>query len=129
MLQIFLKAKLHHARVTHVELEYQGSCAIDQELLAAVGILENEQIHIYNLNNGERFITYAITAPVGSGIISVNGAAAHKVKIQDRIIICSYAWLNEQEVAQHRPRVLQLDAHNRSTPIAQEQLYQVDLFS
>ena len=71
MLQNFLKAKLHHARVTGVELEYEGSCAIDQELMQAVGILENEQIHIYNLNNGERWVTYAITAPAGSRIISI----------------------------------------------------------
>lgn len=120
MLQIFLKAKLHHARVTHAELEYQGSCAIDQELIQAVGILENEQIHIYNLSNGERFITYAIAAPAGSRIISVNGAAAHKVAVKDRLIICSYAWLNEQETAQHRPRVLQLDTSNHPTPIQQE---------
>lgn len=121
MLQIFLKAKLHHARVTHAELEYQGSCAIDQELMQAAGILENEQIHIYNLNNGERFITYAITAPAGSRIISVNGAAAHKVRVKDRLIICSYAWLNEQEVANHQPRVLLLNEANHSTPIQKEQ--------
>lgn len=120
MLQIFLKAKLHHARVTHAELEYQGSCAIDQELMQAVGILENEQIHIYNLNNGERFITYAITAPAGSRIISVNGAAAHKVNVKDRLIICSYAWLNDQEIIQHKPSVMQLDSDNHPTPIPQE---------
>jgi aspartate 1-decarboxylase len=113
MLHIFLKAKLHHARVTQVQLEYQGSCAIDQNLLQAVGIFENEQIHIYNLNNGERFITYAIAAPSGSGIISINGAAAHKAQVRDRIIICSYAWLQEHEIATHRPRVLQLDSHNQ----------------
>src|SRR5271169_4310879 len=120
MLQIFLKAKLHHARVTHAELEYQGSCAIDQELMQAVSILENEQIHIYNLNNGERFITYAIAAPAGSRVISVNGAAAHKVTVKDRLIICSYAWFNEQEATNHRPRVLLLNESNHPTPIQQE---------
>lgn len=113
MLQIFLKSKLHHARVTHAELEYEGSCAIDSALLDAVGILENEQIQIYNLNNGERFTTYAIKAPAGSGIISVNGAAAHKANPGDRVIICTYAWLNQEELKIHRPRVAQLDADNR----------------
>lgn len=112
MLQTFLKAKLHHARVTHVELEYEGSCAIDSELLQAVGIHENEQIHIYNLKNGERFITYAIKAPAGSRIISVNGAAAHKANVQDRVIICAYGCLSEQELLTHQPHVLRLDAQN-----------------
>jgi aspartate 1-decarboxylase len=112
MLQNLLKAKLHHAHVTHVELEYEGSCAIDKSLMQAVGILENEQIHIYNLNNGERWVTYAITAPTGSGIISINGAAAHKAQVQDRVIICSFAWLDAQEITQHQPKILRLDAAN-----------------
>ncbi len=122
MLQNFLKAKLHHARVTHVELEYEGSCAIDQELMWEVGILANEQIHMYNLNNGERWITYAIAAPIGSRIISVNGAAAHKAQVQDRVIICSYAWLQDQEIANHKPRILRLDAHNNRLSNLQEQV-------
>ena len=85
-----LKSKLHHARVTHSELEYEGSCAIDSALLKAAGIREYEQIHIYNLANGERFVTYAIRAEQGSGIISINGEAAHKAAPGDRIIICNY---------------------------------------
>ncbi len=121
MLQNFLKAKLHHARVTHVELEYEGSCAIDQELLQAVGILENEQIHIYNLRNGERWVTYAIKAPAGSKIISINGAAAHKAQVKDRVIICSFAWLQQQEIANHQPRVLRLDASNNPVGSQKEQ--------
>ncbi|HYQ71161.1 MAG TPA: aspartate 1-decarboxylase, partial [Gammaproteobacteria bacterium] len=84
-----LKSKLHHANVTHAELEYEGSCAIDGNLLQAADIREYEQIQIYNLNNGERFITYAIRAEEGSGIISVNGAAAHKANPGDRVIICT----------------------------------------
>ena len=75
-----LKSKLHQARVTRVELEYEGSCAIDSALLDAAGIHEYEQIHIYNMNNGERFITYAIRAEAGSGVISVNGAAGAQGK-------------------------------------------------
>lgn len=110
-----LKAKLHQARVTHSELEYEGSCAIDADLLKAAGILEYEQIHIYNLNNGERFVTYAISAEAGSGVISVNGAAAHKASPGDRVIICSYARLGEHEAAGFQPTLVYLDAHNQIT--------------
>lgn len=120
MLQIFLKSKLHHAHVTHVELEYEGSCAIDVSLMEAVGILENEQIQIYNLNNGARFTTYAIKAPAGSRIISVNGAAAHKANPGDRVIICTYAWLNQQEITAHQPQVAQLNAENQIISIRKE---------
>jgi len=108
-----LKCKLHHAHVTHAELEYEGSCAIDSDLLAAAGLHPYEQIHIYNLNNGERFTTYAIRAPQGSGIISINGAAAHKASPGDRIIICSYAGMSEQEAAVFQPTLVYLDADNR----------------
>lgn len=108
-----LKSKLHHARVTHSELEYEGSCAIDSALLKAAGIREYEQIHIYNLANGERFVTYAIRAEQGSGIISINGAAAHKAAPGDRIIICTYAALSEHEAADFRPTLVYLDADNR----------------
>lgn len=108
-----LKSKLHHACVTHAELEYEGSCAIDGRLLEAADIQEYEQIQIYNLNNGERFITYAIRAADGSGIISVNGAAAHKASPGDRVIICTYAALSRQEAAAHKPTLIYLDADNR----------------
>ena len=107
-----LKAKLHQARVTHSELEYEGSCAIDADLLSAAGIHEYEQIHIYNLNNGERFTTYAIRAQAGSRIISINGAAAHKANPGDRVIICAYAELAQHEVANFKPKLVYLDANN-----------------
>ncbi|HFD81108.1 MAG TPA: aspartate 1-decarboxylase [Gammaproteobacteria bacterium] len=107
-----LKSKLHHARVTHSELEYEGSCAIDSALLEAADIREYEQIHIYNLANGERFSTYAIRAERDSGIISINGAAAHKAAPGDRIIICTYAVLDQQEAAGFHPRLVYLDAGN-----------------
>jgi len=108
-----LKSKLHHANVTHSELEYEGSCAIDGQLLEAAAIREYEQIQIYNLNNGERFITYAIRAEDGSGIISVNGAAAHKASPGDRIIICTYATFTQQEAMGYQPTLVYLDADNR----------------
>ena len=108
-----LKAKLHHARVTHAKLEYEGSCAIDARLLDAAGIREYEKIHIYNMENGERFSTYAIRAEADSGVISVNGAAAHKARPGDRLIICSYAALSQQEALTHHPTLVYLDAANR----------------
>lgn len=108
-----LKCKLHKATVTLTELEYEGSCAIDADLLAAAGIHEYEQIHIYNLNNGERFTTYAIQAEAGSGVISVNGAAAHKANPGDRVIICCYARLQPQEVAAFKPTLVYVDADNK----------------
>lgn len=110
-----LKAKLHGARVTHAELEYEGSCAIDSKLLAASGICEYEQIEIYNITNGERFTTYAIRAEAGSGIISVNGAAAHKANPGDVVIICAYVGLNAQELATFKPKLVYLDENNHIT--------------
>ncbi len=112
MFRTMLKAKLHQARVTHSELEYEGSCAIDATLLEAAGILEYEQIQIYNIANGERFTTYAIKAEAGSGVISVNGAAAHKAAPGDRVIICTYASLPEMELAAFKPTLVYLDAAN-----------------
>ncbi len=107
-----LKAKLHRACVTHSELDYEGSCAIDGRLLKAAGIREYEQIHIYNVTNGERFITYAIRAEDDSRIISVNGAAAHKASPGDRIIICAYAMMDQAEAERFRPELVYLDEHN-----------------
>ena len=108
-----LKSKLHHASVTHSELEYEGSCAIDGRLLEAANIREYEQIHIYNLDNGERFTTYASRAGDHTGIISVTGAAAHNAAPGDRFIICSYAVLSQQEAAAFKPTLIYLDADNR----------------
>ena len=108
-----LKAKIHRACVTHAELHYEGSCAIDGLLLDASGIREYEQIHIYNVNNGQRFVTYAIRADEGSGIISVNGAAAHRAAPGDIVIICAYAQLSEAEAVQFKPTLVYVDAKNR----------------
>lgn len=110
-----LKAKLHRACVTHSELDYEGSCAIDGTLLDFSGIREYEQIQIYNVSNGERFTTYAIRAEAGSKIISVNGAAAHKAAVGDRIIICAYCNYNEHELINYKPRLVYLDEANNIT--------------
>jgi aspartate 1-decarboxylase len=107
-----LKAKVHRARVTHSELEYEGSCAIDDNLLKASGIHEYEQIHIYNVNTGQRFITYAIRAEEGSGIISVNGAAARLALPGDIVIICAYISIPEKEAANFRPKLVYVDDAN-----------------
>ncbi len=108
-----LKAKIHRATVTRVELDYEGSCAIDEALLEAAGILEYEQIHIYNIANGERFVTYAIRAERDSGVISVNGAAAHKASPGDLIIIAAYGRLDQAAAAAHQPRLVYPDENNR----------------
>ena len=115
MLTTMLKAKLHRASVTHSELEYEGSCAIDGKLLEISGIREYEQIEIYNATNGERFTTYAIRAEDGSGIISVNGAAAHKANPGDIVIICAYVGLTQQELVNFKPKLVYLDEHNHVT--------------
>ncbi|MBK1702020.1 aspartate 1-decarboxylase [Thiococcus pfennigii] len=108
-----LKCKLHRACVTHAELSYEGSCAIDEELLGLAGIREYEQIQIYNVTNGERFTTYAIRATAGSRVISVNGAAAHKAAPGDRVIICAYAGMSEEQAAVFKPSLVYLDEQNR----------------
>lgn len=113
MQRTLLKSKLHRVHVTHSELHYEGSCAIDEALLEAANILEYEQISIYNVTNGERFMTYAIRAERNSGIISVNGAAAHKAHPKDIIIIASYANYNEAEITQYQPQLVYVDMQNR----------------
>lgn len=108
-----LKAKLHRARVTHSELDYEGSCAIDSKILEFSGIREYEQIQIYNINNGERFTTYAIRAEEGSGIFSINGAAARLACPGDLIIVCSFAVLDDKELANYQPTLVYFDENNR----------------
>ena len=113
MQRIMLKAKLHRVHVTHAELHYEGSCAIDDDLLDAADIREYQQIDIYNVTNGERFTTYAIRAQRGSGVISVNGAAAHRASPGDIIIIATYAMYTEIELQKYHPLLVYVDEHNR----------------
>ncbi len=113
MQRTMLKSKLHRVHVTHSELHYEGSCAIDEALLEAANIREYEQISIYNVTNGERFSTYAIRAERNSGIISVNGAAAHKAHPKDIIIIASYANYSELELEKYAPQLVYVDTQNR----------------
>ncbi len=113
MQRTMLKSKLHRVSVTHSELDYEGSCAIDEALLEASNIREYEQISIYNVTNGERFSTYAMRADRHSGIISINGAAAHKASPGDIIIIASYAIYNEIELEKFKPQLVYVDSNNR----------------
>ncbi len=113
MQRIMLKSKLHRVSVTHSELEYEGSCAIDVSLLEAANIKEYEQISIYNITNGQRFTTYAIQAEKNSGIISINGAAAHKADLGDKLIIATFANYNEIELEKYQPLLVYVDHQNK----------------
>ena len=115
MQRIMLKSKLHRVSVTHSELEYEGSCAIDVSLLEASNIKEYEQISIYNISNGQRFTTYAIQAEKDSGIISINGAAAHKADPGDKLIIATYGNYNEIELEKYQPLLVYVDHQNKIT--------------
>jgi aspartate 1-decarboxylase len=115
MLRKMLKSKLHRVTVTHSELEYEGSCAIDITLLKEANIQEYEQIAIYNITNGERFTTYAISAEKDSGVISINGAAAHKANPGDMLIIATYADYNEMELKKYAPSLVYVDSNNKIT--------------
>jgi aspartate 1-decarboxylase len=112
MIRIMLRAKLHRATVTEADLHYEGSCGIDEDLLDAADMCEYEQIELYNVHNGERFSTYVIKAPRGSGAIALNGAAARKAHVGDLLIICAYAPMLESETADHKPKVVLLGDAN-----------------
>ena len=113
MQRILLKSKIHRATVTDSNLQYEGSLTIDEDLLRFADILPYEQIKIYNVSNGERFDTYAIGGPAGSGEICLNGAAARKGAKGDLIIIASYAGYDEAELARHEPKIVLLDSNNK----------------
>jgi len=108
-----MKSKIHRARVTESNLQYQGSITIDAELMEKADIVEYEQVDVYNVTNGERFTTYAIKGQRGSGVVCLNGAAAHKGKKGDIVIIVSYGIFSEAELKDHRPLKVYVDEHNR----------------
>jgi aspartate 1-decarboxylase len=112
MQRIMLKSKIHRATVTDANLHYEGSVAIDEDLMETSGILPFEKVEIYNVTNGNRFSTYAITAGRGSGTVSVNGAAAHLAEAGDIVIIASYSVLTEQEAQRHSPVLVYVDEKN-----------------
>jgi len=113
MLLNLLKAKIHRARITEANLEYEGSITIDKSIMEAAGILPYEQVHVCNISNGERFVTYTIEGTAGSGCFCVNGAAARLVSPGDKIIIITYCQLDEEEAKKFEPRVVLIDEKNQ----------------
>lgn len=108
-----LRAKIHRATVTQADLDYEGSLTLDAHLLDASGILPFEEIHVWNVTRGTRLRTYAMKAPHGSGVVCVNGAAAHLAKPGDLIIVASYTWMPQEQATRHFPKVVFVDAQNR----------------
>ncbi|MDA9196203.1 aspartate 1-decarboxylase [Gammaproteobacteria bacterium] len=117
MNRTLLKSKLHRINVTQVELDYEGSCAVDKDFLDAAGMQEYEKVDVYNVTNGERFSTYLILAESGSKTLSVNGAAAHKASVGDVVIICTYGSFDEAESVSHKPTLVYFDKTNSLTNI------------
>jgi len=113
MHRTLLKSKIHRARVTEADLHYEGSLTIDRELMEAADIAEFERVDVYDITNGNRLSTYAIAGPPGSGVVCVNGAAAHLIKPDDLIIIATYAEYTPEEAARHRPKIVLVDERNR----------------
>lgn len=107
-----MKSKIHRVKVTQAELNYVGSITIDEDLIDAAGLIENEQVHIVNNNNGERFVTYVIKGERGSGMICLNGAAARRVQIGDIIIIIAYGSMSQEEAKTFKPMVVFPDHNN-----------------
>lgn len=117
MQRIMLRAKIHRATVTQCDLHYEGSCGIDENLLDAADIREFEKIELYNVQNGERFSTYAIRGKRGSGEISLNGAAARRAHLGDLLIICTYAPMEEDDAKTYQPKIVFVDEKNQISGI------------
>ncbi len=115
MILTMLKAKIHRAKITQTDLEYNGSITIDRELMDACGLLPFEQVDVLDINNGSRFTTYVIEGEAGSGIIGINGAAARLVHRDDLVIICAYTQMTEEEAKSFSPSIIQVDDKNRIT--------------
>lgn len=117
MYRSLLKSKIHRVKATHCELHYEGSCAIDEDLMEAADIVENEEIHIWNIDNGERFTTYAIKGERGSGMISVNGSAARRACVGDLLIIATFVQVAEKKVAEHLPKLVFVNDKNQQVEL------------
>jgi len=118
MIRTMLKCKIHRATITDAVLHYEGSVTIDKNLMEAAGLAEYEQVHIWNVDNGNRFTTYAIEGEPGSGVVCLNGAAARQASKGDLVIIAAFAGYREEELAQYRPTLVYVDRHNRITRVA-----------
>jgi aspartate 1-decarboxylase len=118
MMRVLLKSKLHRVKVTQTELHYEGSCAIDSDLLEAADLCQYERVEIYNVNNGQRFSTYIVLAPRGSRMVRVMGAAARLASPGDHLIVAAYASFDEAEAKHFKPRIVRVDEQNRIVPAA-----------
>jgi len=117
MKRVMLKAKIHRARVTEADINYEGSLSLDEELMAAADMLPYEKVHVYNVSNGERFSTYLIKGEKGSGKVGVFGAAARRARVGDSLIIVSYVILEEEETEFFMPKILIVGADNKISQI------------
>jgi aspartate 1-decarboxylase len=122
MLRTVLNSKIHRATVTKADVDYVGSISIDKDLLDAAGLVENEQVQVLDIDNGNRLTTYVIEAPSGSGEICLNGAAARLVNVGDLVIICAYAQVNEIEIKTHKPKVALVDKKNKLVKMLDKQI-------
>lgn len=113
MKRIMLKAKIHRATVTETNIDYEGSLTLDEMLMKEAGMFSFEQVHVYNISNGERFVTYLIKGEEDSGVVGINGAAAHKAGKGDKLIIVSYAMMDEEEIEFFMPKIVIVDENNR----------------
>ncbi|WP_067476112.1 aspartate 1-decarboxylase [Nocardia amamiensis] len=120
MLRTMMKSKIHRATVTHADLHYVGSVTVDQDLLDAADLLEGEQVCIVDIDNGARLETYVIAGERGSGVIGINGAAAHLVHPGDLVILIAYGQLNEQELTEYAPKVVFVDERNRPVELGSD---------
>ena len=122
MLKTVLNSKIHRAVVTHADLDYVGSITLDRDLMDLVGLVENEQVQVLDITNGNRLTTYAIEGERGSGVIGINGAAAHLVGAGDLVIICAYVQVNEEELKTHKPRIVLVDSKNKPKKLLDAEL-------
>ncbi len=113
MKRSILKSKIHRAVVTEANIDYEGSLTIDERLLKAADIVPFEQVHVYNISNGERFVTYAIKGEKDSGVIGVNGAAVHKASLGDMVIITTFILMDDEESSFFCPKVILVDKNNK----------------
>jgi aspartate 1-decarboxylase len=120
MMRPFLRAKIHRARVTRCDLDYVGSITVDSDLMDAADLLALEEVDVYNITRGTRFTTYCIPGRPGEGEIGVNGAAAHLATVGDLVIVCSYCWLDREDIPGHRARVVLVDSANRAAEVREQ---------
>jgi aspartate 1-decarboxylase len=120
MTRKLLRGKIHRATVTGADLDYEGSVTIDRDLMERADLVDHEAVHVWNVTNGERFETYVIPGQPGSGVVCVNGAAAHKVSRGDLVIIAAFSWMDEKEARAWRPRVVFVDARNHPRELRDE---------